>query len=134
MSKSWVKCVQEFHAARGQTEPPMTALIPGDVRQLRQGLMDEELNELKEAMHERYLDEIADGLCDLLYVTIGTAIAYGLGPILDQLFQEVHRSNMTKVTGPVPPSLKYAGEGKPAGYEPPQLLKIIEDHDQQKDK
>ena len=63
--------------------------------QLRYDLIQEELNELKEAMEEKNLKEIADALTDILYVTYGAGYAYGIN--LDKCFKEVQRSNMSKL-------------------------------------
>ena len=74
---------------------------PGDVddrtRALRERLIQEEFEELKEAMDKRDLAAIAKELADLLYVVYGTAVSYGIdmGPV----FREVHRSNMSKIGG-----------------------------------
>ena len=63
--------------------------------QLRFELIKEELNELKEAMDEKNLKEIADALTDILYVTYGAGFAYGID--LDKCFKEVQRANMSKL-------------------------------------
>lgn len=58
--------------------------------------MQEELNELKEAIENKDLIEIADALCDLQYVLSGAVLEFGLGEKFVQLFNEVQRSNMSK--------------------------------------
>lgn len=62
----------------------------------------------------------ADALGDLLYVVFGAAVTFGIdmGPIFD----EIHRSNMTKIGGPVRPDGKRL---KPATYEPPNLKPLL---------
>jgi predicted HAD superfamily Cof-like phosphohydrolase len=65
-----------------------------DLVKLRIALIEEELNELKEACDNHDMTEVADALCDILYVTYGAGHAFGLD--LDTLFNEVQRSNMTK--------------------------------------
>src|SRR5580692_615921 len=125
-AKDWAQLVTDFQRPRGETIPeyPVGAIDPRVVV-LRLRLMAEELGETAAALHEQDLEKIADGLCDLLYVTVGTAVAYGLGPILDTLFREVARSNQTKVSGAFAPGLKYAaGEGKGQSYDPPRLAEI----------
>jgi predicted HAD superfamily Cof-like phosphohydrolase len=80
--------------------------------------MVEELAELVTAMHEENVIEIADALADLLYVVIGTGLAYGL-PIAE-VFNEVHRSNMSKNR------LNQHGKGgKGNGFSPPNLEEIL---------
>jgi len=63
--------------------------------QLRYDLIQEELFELKEAMKNKNLKEIADSLTDILYVTYGAGYAYGIN--LDKCFKEVQRANMSKL-------------------------------------
>ena len=63
--------------------------------QLRYELIEEELNELEQAMKTKNLKEIADALTDILYVTYGAGYAYGIN--LDKCFQEVQRANMSKL-------------------------------------
>ena len=65
------------------------------IAQLRYDLIKEELDELKKAMEEKNLKEIADALTDILYVTYGAGLAYGID--LDKCFAEVQRSNMSKL-------------------------------------
>lgn len=63
---------------------------------LRVNLLQEELDELKEAITNDDLVEIADALCDLQYVLSGAIHEFGLGPRFKSLFDEVQRSNMSK--------------------------------------
>lgn len=72
-------------------------VIPSDKDiELNKQLMKEELlKELIPAMDENNLVEVADGIADLLYVVLHTAVAYGID--VEPIFNEVHRSNMTKV-------------------------------------
>lgn len=64
---------------------------------LRINLLEEELEELKEAIEDQDLTEIADALCDLQYVLSGAILEFGLGNQFKSLFEEVQRSNMSKV-------------------------------------
>ena len=64
--------------------------------ELRINLLQEELNELKEAVEENDLVGIADALCDLQYVLSGAVLEFGLGKKFSDLFDEVQRSNMSK--------------------------------------
>ena len=73
-------------------------LIPSEERcQLRVNLLAEELDELKAAIEAKDLVEIADALCDLQYVLSGAVLEFGLGEKFKALFDEVQRSNMSKV-------------------------------------
>lgn len=64
---------------------------------LRVNLLQEELDELKEAIREQDLTGIADALTDLQYVLSGAILEFGLAPKFKELFEEVQRSNMSKV-------------------------------------
>lgn len=71
--------------------------IPDKKRcELRISLLQEELNELKEAIENNDLVEVADALCDIQYVLSGAIHEFGLGEHFKSLFDEVHRSNMSK--------------------------------------
>lgn len=99
----------------GRLGPPTQA-----TKNLRISLVAEELNELEIGMGYDDLTHVADDLCDLLYVVIGTAVAYGMD--LEPLFDEVHRSNMAKAGGPLSPQGKQL---KPEGWTPPDLAPIL---------
>ena len=88
--------VAEFHTTFGA---PILAnpTIPSAERcALRVSLLQEELDELKEAIAANDLVEIADALCDLQYVLSGAVLEFGLGERFVDLFNEVQRSNMSK--------------------------------------
>ncbi len=88
--------VAEFH--RTFQHPILaTPEIPAEDRcQLRLSLLAEELEELRQAIQDHDLTEIADALCDLQYVLSGAVLEFGLGDRFAELFQEVQRSNMSK--------------------------------------
>ena len=72
--------------------------IPSKIRcDLRVALIQEELDELKKAIEKRDLVEIADALCDIQYVLSGAVLEFGLGEKFKELFDEVQRSNMSKL-------------------------------------
>jgi predicted HAD superfamily Cof-like phosphohydrolase len=92
----YIKMVEEFHKTFNAPilESPQ---IPSKERcDLRINLMQEELNEIKEAIENGDLIETFDGFADLLFVTFGSIIEFGGGGKFDELFLEVHRSNMSK--------------------------------------
>jgi len=71
--------------------------IPSKERcELRIALLQEELNELKEAITDQNIVEVADALCDLQYVLSGAVLEFGLGEKFVEMFNEVQRSNMSK--------------------------------------
>jgi len=83
---------------------------------LRVDLLEEELTELKWAIVQKDIVGIADALTDLKYVLLGAECAFGLDG--EPCFNEVHRSNMTKVGGEIREDGKLL---KPASYEPPNF-------------
>ena len=71
--------------------------IPSKKRcELRVSLLQEELNELQEAIDNNDLVEVADALCDIQYVLSGAVLEFGMGDKFVELFKEVQRSNMSK--------------------------------------
>lgn len=73
-------------------------VIPDAKRcELRINLLQEELNELKDAIADNDLVEVADALADIQYVLSGAILEFGLGERFKSLFDEVQRSNMSKV-------------------------------------
>jgi predicted HAD superfamily Cof-like phosphohydrolase len=89
--------VADFHQTfKHPIEPE--PIIPSPERcRLRVSLLAEELKELEEAITENDLVGIADALCDLQYVLSGAVLEFGLGHKFKALFDEVQRSNMSKV-------------------------------------
>ena len=74
-----------------------TPQIPSEQRcELRVNLLQEELNELSQAIKDNDLVEITDALCDIQYVLSGAVLEFGLGDKFVELFNEVQRSNMSK--------------------------------------
>ena len=88
--------VAEFH--RTFNAPILDSpQIPSKERcELRVALLQEELNELKAAIQDQDIVEVADALCDLQYVLSGAVLEFGLGEKFAELFNEVQRSNMSK--------------------------------------
>jgi predicted HAD superfamily Cof-like phosphohydrolase len=88
--------VAEFH--RTFQHPILEGpAIPAPERcELRVNLLAEELEELRKAIEDRDLVEIADALCDLQYVLSGAILEFGLAEKFGDLFDEVQRSNMSK--------------------------------------
>lgn len=89
--------VERFHRLFDIVAQQTPGLVDEPTRVLRERLIQEEFEELKEAMGQQDLAAIAKELADPLYVVYGTAVSYGIdmGPV----FTEVHRSNMSKVGG-----------------------------------
>ena len=120
--------VKEFMLAMGQPTPENFSLqnFPFD---LRAKLILEEANEFNDACKNKDAIEIIDAICDLLYVTYGAAIALGID--IDPFFEEVHRSNMSKLD-PVTKLPIRREDGKilkPDSYSPPDIMSILKSNE-----
>lgn len=115
-------CVRAFHEKYGAPVGDLAfpALLSYRRQALRENLLHEELNELYDAYHEADLVKVADALTDALYVLIGFFVEIGLDP--GPLFDEVHRSNMTKTQGNVGLDGKIL---KGPGFRPPDIEAVI---------
>ena len=87
--------VGKFMKTFGQEVKSKSSLSSEKINSLRISLIEEELEELKQAISEKNLLEVADALTDLLYVTYGAGHAFGIN--LDKCFDEVQKSNMSKL-------------------------------------
>jgi predicted HAD superfamily Cof-like phosphohydrolase len=93
-------------------------------QQLRIELIEEELDELKEAIEAKNIVAVADALTDILYVTYGAGHAFGLD--LDRCFAEVQRSNMSKLGADGKPIYREDGKVlKGPDYSEPNLYEIL---------
>ena len=117
--------VREFMKTFGQ-EIKEKACFPDDkITSLRYDLIYEELEELREAIKNKDIKEVADALTDILYVTYGAGHAFGIN--LDRCFEEVQNSNMSKLGIDGKPI--YSDKGKVLkgpNYFKPNLNKFIE--------
>src|SRR3982751_4056105 len=88
--------VAEFHSTFKHPILPAPTIPSMERCKLRVELLAEELKELQQAIDDNDMVEIADALCDLQYVLSGAILEFGLGERFKDLFDEVHRSNMSK--------------------------------------
>ena len=88
--------VAQFHTTFKAPIEPKPIIPTKDRSDLRVSLLQEELNELKDAIAANDIVEVADALCDLQYVLSGAVLEFGLGEKFPELFAEVQRSNMSK--------------------------------------
>jgi predicted HAD superfamily Cof-like phosphohydrolase len=117
--------VKAFMNTYGQDVKEKASFPDDTVVQLRVDLIEEELNELKEAIKNNDLVEVADALTDILYVTYGAGHSFGVD--LDKCFDEVQRSNMSKLGEDGNPIYNESGKVmKGPNYSAPDLKKIIE--------
>jgi predicted HAD superfamily Cof-like phosphohydrolase len=123
---NWYNDVKDFHAAFGQRIGSAPA-IPEDVdeRCLRMDLLEEEFTEYMDAEQKLDIVGIADALADIIYIACGTAVSYGIP--LDKVFEEVHRSNMSKLVDGKVIRREDGKILKPAGWTPPQIETILEE-------
>ena len=87
--------VKKFMQTFGQEVKDKTQFPNENIIQLRCDLIKEELEELNQAIKDKDMTEVADALTDILYVTYGAGHAFGID--LDECFDEVQKSNMSKL-------------------------------------
>ena len=113
-----------FMKTFGQEVKNKPSLSDNKINELRVSLIQEELDELKEAMNNKDLLEVADALTDLLYVTYGAGHAFGID--LDKCFDEVQNSNMSKLDENGKPIYNENGKVmKGPNYFKPDLSKFV---------
>ena len=116
-----VKIFMETFGQEVKTKPSFST---NKINNLRYDLIKEELEELKEAMENKDLLEVADALTDILYVTYGAGHAFGID--LDQCFDEVQNSNMSKLGKDGKPIYNETGKVmKGPKYFKPNLSKFL---------
>ena len=116
--------VGTFMKTFGQEVKKKASLSSDKINKLRLDLIEEEFSELKAAMKNKDLLEIADALTDILYVTYGAGHAFGIN--LDKCFNEVQNSNMSKLDDNGKPIYSDAGKVmKGPNYFKPNLSKFV---------
>jgi len=93
--------------------------VPQHIKEMRMRIMQEEVAEVVEAIQQDDLPAIAKELADVLYTVLGTVDTYGLSTKFDEIFAEVHRSNMTK-------EVNLEGKAvKGSRYQPAKIEKLV---------
>ena len=116
--------VKIFMKTFGQEVKEKSSFSSDQINQLRVNLIKEELEELKIAIDSKNLVEVADALTDILYVTYGAGHAFGVD--LDKCFDEVQRSNMSKLGKDGKPIFNEKGKVmKGPNYSKPDLEKFV---------
>jgi len=116
--------VKTFMETFGQEVKTKSSFSSEKINSLRYELIKEELDELKEALDNKDLLEVADALSDILYVTYGAGHAFGID--LDKCFEEVQQSNMSKLDEHGKPIYNNNGKVmKGPKYFKPNLSKFI---------
>ena len=117
--------VKVFMETFGQEVKSKASFPDQKIQNLRYDLIKEELDELKVALDQKNLKEVADALTDILYVTYGAGHAFGID--LDKCFAEVQNSNMSKLDENGKPIYNENGKVmKGPKYFQPNLQKFIE--------
>lgn len=125
--KEIIGAVAQFHDAFGiqNNQVPTTTLSAADV-QLRFELMKEENEEYLEAAKNGDIVEIADALGDQLYILCGTILRHGLQNKIEEVFEEIQRSNMSKLDANGKPIYRADGKVlKSELYFKPDIAKIL---------
>jgi len=111
MTKNTLDQVQEFHETYGLPVEVEQTCGNEQTKQLRINLLQEELDELKEALDNDDMIETLDALIDLQYVLDGAFLSFGMQNVKEVAFNEVHRSNMSKLGEDGKP-IRREGDGK----------------------
>ena len=118
------ECVKKFMKTFGQEIKEKASFPNEKITSLRYDLIKEELDELREAIDNKDIKEVADALTDILYVTYGAGHAFGIN--LDRCFEEVQNSNMSKLGSDGKPIFNEKGKVmKGPNYFKPDLRKFV---------
>ena len=116
--------VGNFMKTFGQEVKTKAELSNNKINELRISLINEELEELKKAIEDNDILEVADALTDILYVAYGAGHAFGIN--LDKCFNEVQESNMSKLDSDGKPIYNESGKVmKGPNYFKPDLSKFL---------
>ena len=125
--KNKLSAVTAFHKAFGlRVNNTPTTEIDESTMNLRFSLMDEENKEYLEAIKNNDIIEVADALGDMLYILCGTIITHGMQHVIDQVFEEIQSSNMSKLGSDGKPIYREDGKVlKGPNYFRPDIAKIL---------
>lgn len=120
--------VASFHTSFGlNVSQSPTVDLKNEIINLRFKLMAEENEEYLEAARNKDIVEVADALGDMLYILCGTIIEHGLQHKIEEVFREIHRSNMSKLDENGKPIYREDGKVmKGANYFKPDIAKVLE--------
>lgn len=124
-----ISAVETFHNAFGiENNTAPTVQLTSDQLELRHRLMQEENDEYLEAAKNGDVVEVADALGDQLYILCGTILKHGLQHKIEEVFQEIQRSNMSKLDANGKPIYREDGKVmKSELYFRPDIKSILED-------
>ena len=116
--------VKKFMQTFGQEVKSKPSFPNDKIIKLRYELIEEELSELRAAIKDKDITEVADALTDILYVTYGAGHSFGIN--LDRCFEEVQNSNMSKLGDDGKPIFNEVGKVmKGPNYYKPNLKKYL---------
>ena len=125
--KHQLECVKKFHEVyKLDYKLSPTTKIDNETIKLRFNLMAEENQEYIEAANNNDLVEVADALGDMLYILCGTIIEHGMQNKIEEIFDEIQRSNMSKLGEDGEPIYREDGKVmKGPNYFKPNILKLL---------
>jgi len=127
--------IKDFHSKFSVKTLNKPGFVDDDLMKFRVGFIQEEFDELKKAVKEKDMVEVADALVDIVYVAVGMADVMGIP--FTEIWDEVQRSNLAKVSGKEAlenniKTLKKPRHAedvlKPIGWVPPQINAILDSH------
>lgn len=123
-----IKAVELFHTSFGLgVSQTQKANLGESKNMLRFNLMDEENNEYLEAAQNNDMIEVADALGDMLYILCGTILEHGMQHKIEEVFNEIQRSNMSKLGADGKPIYREDGKVlKGPNYFKPNIQTILE--------
>ncbi len=126
--KNKIKAVEEFHNSFGLGVSEQMIADLGEAKNtLRFNLMDEENKEYLEAAMNNDMVEVADALGDMLYILCGTILEHGMQHKIEEVFNEIQRSNMSKLGGDGKPIYREDGKVlKGPNYSKPNIAAILD--------
>lgn len=122
--------VEKFHDTFGITNKYQPKAVVGeDIIALRHRLMSEENEEYLEAAKAGDLVEVADALGDMMYILCGTILSHGMQNIIEEIFEEIQASNMSKLGADGKPIYREDGKVmKGPNYFKPNISAILDNH------
>lgn len=126
--KKRIEAVKQFHDAFGLGSKNIPTASLGEAKNLlRYNLMKEENEEYLEAANNNDLTEVADALGDMLYILCGTIIEHGMQHKIEEVFDQIQRSNMSKLGADGKPVLREDGKVlKGPNYYKPDIAAILQ--------
>lgn len=116
--------VAKFHKKFNVPQPRTPGFPDTDMIDFRLKFLREELEEIEDAVMTNQLEGVLDGLVDLVYVALGTALIFGFD--FDEAWDRVQQANMAKIAGVATDRHGQFDVSKPEGWEPPYLKPLVQ--------